>query len=207
LIVCAVVTARVNCTTGGGSNGVRPVATNVTSGYLSSAVASVTGWGSRQCPWLVTATPGKGVQLSLIDFAGTPNSPTVVGTQPYRSSIGGGTSGGRQTDADAAVYSSRQESSSELCKVYATVRERQSHGPAKESLICSTGSRDATVKYSTVSSEVEVIMHVSGSSPADSSTPQFLLQFEGNIRVLYLSILHRCALSFYSTLTRTATLQ
>jgi hypothetical protein len=180
-----VLTAVFNCTSSSSSNEVKPVSTNLTSGYLSSAVASVHGLGSKQCPWLVTATPGKGVQLSLIDFAGVPNTPTVVNSQPYRGSSGGGTSGGRRTDADAIVYSSREESSSPMCKVYATVRERQTHGPPKESLICSTGSRDATVKYSTVSSVVEVIMHVPGSSSADSSTPQFLLHFEGNTAQAY----------------------
>ena len=37
-------------------------------GYLSTRIAHSTGYGSRQCPWLIRAPRGQHIQLTLYDF-------------------------------------------------------------------------------------------------------------------------------------------
>ena len=39
-----------------------------TTGYLSNSLSSEKGWGSLQCPWLITAQQGQKVDISIIDF-------------------------------------------------------------------------------------------------------------------------------------------
>ena len=38
-------------------------------GYLSPSTAHMTGYGTRQCPWLIRAPRGQHIQLTLYDFS------------------------------------------------------------------------------------------------------------------------------------------
>lgn len=179
------VTVSENC-----DKAARQLQVNQTSGHLSSVMVTQRGWGSKRCPWLISATPGRGVQLTLIDFGGVTKLSTIQSTatndtqllSPTRNSLslGGAVAsagGGRESSSSSMTH---HEQPLPSCRIYATVREKVGQKPPTEMHICSTGSRDGVTSFSTASSIVEVTLHVATSSHAsDTSTPQFLLRFEG----------------------------
>lgn len=147
---------------------------------MSSAVATHKVWGSRPCPWQLSATPGKGIKISLMDFG---DKPQVKSNNDNRNGQRQAyTSGTNSLDSqeNPSFSPSIREDPSSQCRVYATVKERHPHplAPPKESLICSTGSRDPVIVFSTISSVVEVTLQVSGTNASDPAFPQFLLRYE-----------------------------
>jgi hypothetical protein len=164
-----VVAASENC-----DKAARQLQVNQTSGHLSSVMVTQRGWGSKRCPWLISATPGRGVQLTLIDFGGVSKLSTIQSTatsdtqllSPTRDSL---SLGGAVASASAGGGGRGKSSSSSMthheqplpsCRIYATVRERVGQKPPTEMHICSTGSRDGVTSFSTTSSVVEVALHV-----------------------------------------------
>ena len=54
------------------------------SGVLASAVTMTTQQGSPSCPWVLTASPGQTIRLTLWDFAAPPTSTPAGGVTPCR---------------------------------------------------------------------------------------------------------------------------
>ena len=47
----------------------RQISLQSPAGYISNALAaSHDGWGSYQCPWILTALPGQVINITIIDF-------------------------------------------------------------------------------------------------------------------------------------------
>ena len=159
---------------------VKQLKLNSSEGFLSSAMAAQRGWGQKYCPWLISVTPGRGIQLYLQDF-GINDKSTGRNAPHLRPNASASKSANFYLSANAPAFEDSQHIGLPQCRVYATVREMNSATKPKETLICSTGSRDEILTFSSTSSVVEVTMQVSSS---DATSPNFLLRFEGNIRIL-----------------------
>ncbi len=52
-----------------------PVKVSATSGFISSRITDDTGCGSVSSPWLLEASPGQRISVSLLDFGWDPSLP------------------------------------------------------------------------------------------------------------------------------------
>ena len=133
-------------------------------GYLSSLVTDRTGVGTADCPWLLRASSGQRISLSLLDF-------TAAGRRPSTS----------QTAENEAALKS--PSSSQRCVRLAVVREVSGSYPRGDREVCSMrtgdGVRERSV-YLSESNELEVVI-ATPYSPDMSTTNDaiFLLRYDG----------------------------
>ena len=49
-------------------NGKRQLKLTKSEGTIASVVAQQQGFGTRRCPWVITAKPGQRINVTLVDF-------------------------------------------------------------------------------------------------------------------------------------------
>jgi len=141
-------------------------------GYLSniaSSSSSSSSYSAAECidggpEWLIEASPGQRINLTLWDFA-------------------------QRSQRDAAARLSG-------CIKYATVTEISSVDSEEEKIVC--GSQRGTADrrrhvYTSLGNAVRIRLHViakEDSATESSSTPRFLLHYEGSFSFLPENLLH-----------------
>jgi len=139
-----------------------------------------TNRGSAACPWVVKATPGQTVTMTLIDFAAR-NSTAVQSTATG------------DTYADVG----------QICVIYAEIKERAAGAAEvrtasaavgaeggggrtleqrhlrRVALVCGGERREKVVFTATVTTESELFVNVHATSFVDNPA-YFLIKFEGN---------------------------
>jgi len=131
------------------------------SGVLASVTARELGVGGASCPWLVRASPGQRINVTLMDFAAYDRAPTVVTRRPRRD---------LHYDAGARRF----------CREYAVLTEQTAskNVVVKNVVVCSDDRPRSRLVYTSNSHQLQVTF--TDSTPdTDDNQPYFAIKYQG----------------------------
>lgn len=143
------------------------------SGVLASITTQELGVGTESCPWLIVASPGQRINVTLMDFAAYNRAPSLVAERPRRDlSPSGRTGGSRRRPYD--------DVGTHYCNEYAAVSEESD---SKKLVVCSDHRRRTRLVYTSKSHKLEVsfsdVTSATTGANDDDSHLYFAIKYEG----------------------------
>jgi len=142
------------------------------SGVLASITAQELDVGTASCPWLIVASPGQRINITLMDFTAYDRSPSVVaapaaGSRARRDLSPSGHTGQSRRQYDAATR---------YCHEYAVVSE---HTATKNLVVCSDHRPRTRLVYTSKSHRLKITFSEMTTDEADDQLPYFAIKYEG----------------------------
>lgn len=138
------------------------------SGVLASITAHELGVGMASCPWLIVASPGQRINITLMDFATYNRSSSRV-----------------RRDLSPAGHTGHYDARTRFCREYAVVSEDTA---TKNLVVCSDRGPQTRLVYLSKSHKLKVTFSDTMSSATDSQ-PYFAIKYEGQHTLIYSAVM------------------